>query len=312
MREQGTTLVAQPSEPFAMLGPLCGAWLRSISDYIELTKPNVTTLILMSTAVGFYLGSLHSMNLLLLLHTLIGTTLVASGTAALNEFWERDVDAKMLRTRERPLPAGRMAPWKALCFGIMLAIVGMLYLGLLTNWLASLLAALTLTSYLFLYTPLKKRTPLCTLVGAFPGAIPPLIGWVVARGEITLTGGILYLILFLWQFPHFLAIAWMYREDYARGGIAMLPVVEPNGESTGRQIVAFAAVLIPISLLPSLLGVTGPLYLVGALLLGVAYLYYGSLAAAAKTTLQARRLLQASVIYLPLVYGLMMIDKKPL
>jgi heme o synthase len=285
------------------------AWL---SDYIELTKPNVTSLILMSTAVGFCLGSIHPLNFLLLIHTLIGTALVASGTAALNEFWERDVDAKMLRTRERPLPAGRMLPWKALWFGIMLAIVGVLYLAVLTNFLSSLLAALTLISYLFLYTPLKKRSSLCTLVGAFPGAIPPLIGWVAVRGEITLTGGILYLILFLWQFPHFLAIAWMYREDYARGGIAMLPVVEPNGESTGRQIVLFSVVLIPISLLPSLLGVTGPLYLVGALVLGIAFLHFGARAAMAKTTLQARRLLQASVVYLPLVYVLMLIDKKPL
>lgn len=303
MRKQGTGNREQGT---------AGAWFGLLSDYIELTKPNVTSLILMSTAVGFYLGSVQGVRIVLLIHALIGTALVASGTAALNEFWERDIDAKMLRTRQRPLPAGRMVPWKALCFGIALSVIGVVYLARETNLLASLLAALTLGSYLFLYTPLKTRTPLCTLVGAFPGAIPPLIGWVAARGEITVSAGILYLILFLWQFPHFLAIAWMYREDYARGGIAMLPVVEPSGVSTGRQIVVFSAVLIPISLLPSLLGVTGWLYLVGTLILGVAFLYYGARAAIAKTTIQARRLLQASVIYLPLVYGLMLIDKKPL
>jgi len=297
--EQGTT-------------PLRAGYPAVVSDYVELTKPNVTSLILMSTAVGFYLGAIHAVKIIVLIHTLIGTALVASGTAALNEYWERDIDAKMLRTRQRPLPAGRITPPKALWFGIVLSVVGVLYLAKETNLLASLLAALTLVSYLFLYTPLKKRTPLCTMVGAFPGAVPPLIGWVAARGAITIPGGILYLILFLWQFPHFLAIAWMYREDYARGGIAMLPVVEPNGESTGRQIVLFSAVLIPISLLPSLLGMTGWVYLAGTLLLGVAYLHYSALAARAKTTLQARRLLRASVVYLPLVYILMLIDKKPL
>ncbi len=312
-RKQGTagsTLLVSAST--AVFGGWRPSWLALIADYAELTKPNVTALILMSTAVGFYLGSVQGIKIILLIHTLIGTSLVASGTAALNEFWERDIDAKMLRTRQRPLPAGRMVPWKALCFGILLSVIGVLYLARETNLLASLLAALTLGSYLFLYTPLKKRTPLCTLVGAFPGAIPPLIGWVAARGEITVFAGILCLILFLWQFPHFLAIAWMYREDYARGGIAMLPVVEPSGKSTGRQIVVFSVLLIPISLLPSLLGVTGLIYLVGTLILGVAFLHYGARAAMARTTIQARRLLQASVIYLPLVYGLMLIDKKPL
>ena len=289
--------------------PLVAGFQTCISDYVELTKPNVTSLILMSTAVGFYLGTVHSIDIPLLIHTLIGTTLVASGTAALNEFWERDIDAKMWRTRDRPLPAGRMLPWKALCFGIALSLGGVVYLALLTNYLASFLAALTLASYLFLYTPLKKRTPLCTMVGAFPGAIPPLLGWVAARGEINLAACILFLILFVWQFPHFMAIAWMYREDYARGGIAMPPVVEPNGVSTGRQIVIFSAALLPISLLPSLIGVTGPLYFVGTLILGVAFLHFSRQAAIVKTTLQARRLLQASVVYLPLLYGLMLIDK---
>ena len=280
-----------------------------IADYAELTKPRITALILMSTLVGFYLGSPSDLNFSLLLHTLLGTALVAGGTATLNQFWERAADGKMLRTKDRPLPAGRMEPWKALCFGLILSAAGILYLGAKANVLTALLATLTLTSYLFLYTPLKKRTPLCTLVGAFPGAIPPLIGWVAARGDFTLGAGILYLILFLWQFPHFLSIACLYREDYARGGIVMLPVIEPQGEATGRQIMLYCAALLPASLLPSLFGVTGWVYLSGALVLSTAFLHCGVRAARERTKVQARRLLQASVVYLPLVYGLMMLDK---
>ena len=279
------------------------------SDYLELTKPRVTLLILMSTCVGFCLGSAGNLSLPLLAFTLLGTALAASGTAALNQFWERDADGKMLRTKDRPLPAGRMLPWKALWFGIALSLLGIVLLAWLTNFLAGLLAALTLGSYLFLYTPLKTRTPHCTLVGAFPGAIPPLIGWAAARGDISVVACILYLMLFLWQFPHFLAIAWMYREDYARGGIAMWPVIEPDGKTTGRQIVICSAALIPISLIPSLVGFSGALYLCGALILGLAYLHFSVSVAKVKSTLQARRLLQASVVYLPLVYVLLLVDK---
>lgn len=279
------------------------------SDYLELTKPRVTLLILMSTCVGFCLGSAGNLSLPLLAFTLLGTALAASGTAALNQFWERDADGKMLRTKDRPLPAGRMLPWKALWFGIALSLLGIVLLAWLTNFLAGLLAALTLGSYLFLYTPLKTRTPHCTLVGAFPGAIPPLIGWAAARGDISVVACILYLMLFLWQFPHFLAIAWMYREDYARGGIAMWPVIEPDGKTTGRQIVIYSAALIPISLIPSLVGFSGALYLCGALILGLAYLHFSVSVAKVKSTLQARRLLQASVVYLPLLYVLLLVDK---
>ena len=282
--------------------------LAGVADYLELTKPRVTSLILMSTGVGFYMGSAE-MSLALLVHTLIGTALVAGGTGALNQFWERDADGKMFRTRYRPLPTGRIPTGKALLFGITLSVVGILYLAWQVNFLASLLAAVTLGSYLFLYTPLKTRTPLCTLVGAFPGAAPPLIGWAAARGEITSPAWILYFILFLWQFPHFLAIAWMYEEDYARGGIAMRPVVEPSGDSTAHQILLFCAALLPVSLVPSILGMAGAIYLCGALILGVGYLWFGVRAARAKSKVQARRLLRASVAYLPLVYGLMMMDK---
>ncbi len=280
-----------------------------IGDYAELTKPRVTALILMSTLVGFYLGSPAEISFSLLLHTLLGTALVAGGTAALNQFWEREPDGKMLRTKDRPLPAGRMEPWKALGFGLVLSVWGILYLAVIVSLLTSLLAALTLATYLFLYTPLKKRTPLCTLVGAFPGAIPPLIGWVAASGDFTLGAGILYLILFLWQFPHFLSIAWLYREDYARAGIVMLPVIERDGKATGRQILVYCALLLPASLLPSLTGEMGWIYFCGAFALSALFLHYGIRAAAARTKVQARRLLQASVVYLPLVYGLMMVDK---
>lgn len=279
-----------------------------LADYLELAKPRVTSLILMSTGVGFYLGS-SDLSWSLLVHTLVGTALVAGGTGTLNQFWERYADSKMWRTRNRPLPAGRLSPSKALCFGILLSVVGVIYLAWQTNRLTSLLAALTLLSYLFLYTPLKNKTPLCTLVGAFPGAAPPLIGWAAARGEITPLAWVLYLILFLWQFPHFLAIACLYREDYARGGIRMLPVVEPEGESTARQIRLFSIALLPMSLVPYWLGAVGHVYLFGALALGIGFLYFSMRAAGIRSKLQARRLLQATVIYLPILYGLMLLDK---
>jgi len=293
-------------------GTLLAAWATrrvAVADYIELTKPNITSLILFSTLVGFYLGSQQGIQILLLVHTLIGTALVASGTAALNQYWEREADSKMWRTRNRPLPMGRIAPRKALAFGIGLAVVGTGYLWWQVNFLSATLAALTLLSYLFLYTPLKTRTPLCTLVGSFPGAIPPLIGWAAAQGSLSMVAWVLYGILFLWQFPHFFSIAWLYRDDYERAGIAMLPVVEPDCESTARQIVIYAAALLPVSLIPTWLGVTGSIYLGGAFVLGIAFLYFAVRTALNKTKLDARRLLQASVIYLPLVYGLMLIDK---
>jgi len=293
-------------------GTLLAAWATrrvAVADYIELTKPNITSLILFSTLVGFYLGSQQGIQILLLVHTLIGTALVASGTAALNQYWEREADSKMWRTRNRPLPMGRIAPRKALAFGIGLAVVGTGYLWWQVNFLSATLAALTLLSYLFLYTPLKTRTPLCTLVGSFPGAIPPLIGWAAAQGSLSMVAWVLYGILFLWQFPHFFSIAWLYRDDYERAGIAMLPVVEPDCESTARQIVIYAAALLPVSLIPTWLGVTGSIYLGGAFVLGIAFLYFAVRTALNKTKLDARRLLQASVIYLPLIYGLMLIDK---
>ena len=293
------------------LPAISAAWADrrfGLADYFELTKPGVTSLILFSTLVGFYLAA-PQLQLVPMFHVLFGTALVAGGTAALNQYWEREPDARMWRTRGRPLPMRRIAPWKALWFGVALAAAGTLHLTWHVNPLSGLLAALTLASYLFLYTPLKMRTPHCTLVGSFPGAIPPLIGWAAARGSLNAEAWVLYAILFLWQFPHFLAIAWLYRDDYERAGIAMLPVVEPDGKSTARQIVLYCAALLPVSLLPTWLGTTGWIYLAGTLLLSSGFLYVAVQSAMEKSKRGARRLLQASVIYLPLVYGLMLLDK---
>ena len=278
-----------------------------MSDYLELTKPRVTWLILMSTAVGFYVGSRGPFHILLFIHTLLGTALVAGGTAALNQWMEREADAKMRRTKNRPLPAGRLDPSRAFWFGLLLAVAGIAYLAAFTNLLTGLLGAFTCSSYLLCYTPLKSRTTLSTLVGAFPGAMPILMGFAAVRGRLTLEGWVLYAILFLWQFPHFLSIASLYREDYARGGIVMLPVVDPDGAATRRQIFVYTLALLVVSAIPTLLGLAGNLYLFGALALGLAFVYFGL---GMRTKLQARRLLQASVFYLPLVYCLMVLDKR--
>jgi len=281
----------------------------SMGAYLELTKPSIVWLIAMSTLVGFYVGSSGPLDYWLLLHTLAGTALLAAGAGALNQWIEREADGKMRRTENRPLPAGRLSPAGALWFGIGISLVGLVYLFWGVNTLAFALGLLTLGSYLFLYTPLKSRTPWATFVGAFPGAAPPLLGWAAARNEIGLEAWVLFGILFLWQFPHFYAIAWMYREDYARADIRMLPVVQPDGVSTGRQIVCYAALLVPLSVAPTWLGMAGPIYFAVALILSLGYLYFGVRAARMKTGAQARRLLQASVLYLPLLYCVLVINK---
>ncbi len=288
-------------------------------EYIALTKPRVTWLILMSTGVGYFFGlkpapgeAAGPISWLLLLHTLVGTGLIASGTAALNQWYERDADLLMRRTAGRPIPAGKLTANRALWFGIVLAALGFAELALGVNLLAALLGAFTLGSYLFVYTPLKQRSHLSTVIGALPGAMPPLMGYAAAHGSLTPEAWTLFAILFIWQFPHFLAIAWMYREDYARAGIRMLPVVEPDGMSTGRQIILYASTLIPVSLFPVLLGMSGKIYLVGALILGGWFLYTGVRVAFDLTNVRARRVLLASVIYLPVIYGLMIFDKPSL
>lgn len=279
-----------------------------VRDYIDLTKPRITWLILMSTAIGYYFGHDGEWRIWPILHTLIGTGLIASGTAALNQWYEREADKKMRRTQARPIPSGRITPVRAFWFGVALEVVGSLELWLGVNALTSLLGVATITLYLFAYTPLKQKTWWSTTIGAFPGAIPPLIGFAAAANTLTAEAWALFGILFFWQFPHFYAIAWMYREDYSRAGIQMLPVVEPDGESTARQILIYSLLLIPISLLPKWLGMTGSLYMAGALVMGILFLYAGVRVTLDRTRVRARRVLLASVMYLPILYGLMVLD----
>ncbi len=279
-------------------------------DYFELTKPRITWLILMSTAVGCYFGARAGWSWAVLVHALIGTGLMASGTAALNQWYERVADAKMRRTWARPIPSGRIAPRRAFWFGVALSVAGFLELWFGANWLAAALGLFTLLSYLLVYTPLKSRTPHSTTLGAIPGAMPPLMGYAAMHGALTAEAWVLYAILFLWQFPHFLAIAWMYRDDYARGGIRMLPVVEPDGESTARAIVICAVLLVPVSLAPTALAMTGTWYLAGATLLGVWFVVSGARVWTGRSVAQARKVLLASVAYLPALYALMVLDRR--
>ena len=278
-------------------------------DFLELTKPRITILILICTAVGYYFGCRTSFHLAMLVHVLLGTALLASGTSALNQWWEADSDAKMLRTRERPIPAGRMKRGHGLVFGVLLSASGFAELWFGTNALAATLGLFTLLTYLFVYTPLKQRSPVCTTIGALPGAMPPLIGYAAASGGLDTGAFALFLILFVWQFPHFYAIAWMYRDDYARGGIRMLPVVEPGGESTARRVVACSILLIPISLLPRLLGMAGSPYGIAAVAAGLVLLYFGLRLGRERTHASARHVLLASVLYLPALFAVLVIDR---
>jgi protoheme IX farnesyltransferase len=285
-------------------------WTAVLADYWTLTKPEVNFLILITTFAGFYLASPAShWRFLLLFNTLVGTMLVASGTGTLNQYVERCFDAQMRRTARRPLPAGRINPSHALWFGVVLSVAGGLYLAVLVNFLASLLALLTLSTYLLLYTPLKRKTPLCTLVGAFPGAAPPLIGWAGASGSLSTEAWLLYAILFLWQFPHFMAIAWMYREDYARAGYQTLPLGERQGRFMAWQTIVFSLALIPVSLVPALLPRAGMVYFAGVLALSSGFFCYAARLAFCRTNTTARRLLFASIVYLPLIFALMMFGK---
>jgi len=278
-------------------------------DYLELTKLRITVLILICTAVGYFMGPANSFHLLLLVHVLFGTALMASGTAALNQWYEADSDARMRRTSKRPLAAGRMKRVHGFIFGVLLAVAGFADLWLGANALAAALGFFTLATYIFLYTPLKRRSAVCTTVGALPGAMPPLIGFAAASGVLNAEALALFLILFVWQFPHFYAIAWMYREDYARGGIRMLPVIEPDGESTARRVVACCLLLIPISLVPRVLGMAGSIYAATAIATGLVLLYFGVRLGRERTLVGARRVLLASVLYLPVLLGVMVLDR---
>lgn len=286
-----------------------GLTLRErVAAYSELTKPRITFLIVLTAAAGFALATRGRIDYLRMVSAMIGIGLLSSGIATLNQYIERDLDALMRRTADRPLPSGKLLPWEALIFGVGLTVLAEVYLAVLVNPLTALLGLTVIAGYLFAYTPLKTKTSLSTLVGAFPGAVPPLIGWTAARGELSLEAWVLFAILFLWQFPHFLAIAWMYREDYGRAGILMLPVVEPDGRITGQQIVVYTLMLLPVSLLPTALGISGKIYLYGAIILGLLFLYSSIRAAFSQSRQEARRLLLASVIYLPLLFILMVVN----
>ncbi len=289
-----------------------------LSDYAQLTKLRVTTLIVMTAWCGFFFGSAKAGTSSLswsLFHALLGIGLVSSGTAALNEVLERDVDGKMRRTAARPIPSGRMSLFHATLVGTLLTVGGSIYLVLATNWLTGCLTFLTSLVYLLAYTPLKRISPICTFVGAFPGAMPAVLGWTAARNGLDRGALALFAILFLWQFPHFFAIAWVYREDYAQGAIRMLPVVEPDGRSTARRILFYSLLLIPVSLLPTALGMAGRIYFVGALLLGLVLWSFAIRLTSLhlpvgkdRSKLLARQLFHCSILYLPLLFGLMMGD----
>jgi protoheme IX farnesyltransferase len=276
-----------------------------VADFLELTKPRITFLVLITTLVGFYMGSQDGLNFLLLFHAIVGTGLVASGASALNQYFERELDARMVRTRNRPLPDGRIVPHEALAFSAAIAGAGVLYLIFFVNLLTGVIGAATLVGYILVYTPLKTRTTLCTLIGAFPGAAPPVMGWTAARGEVDAVALSLFAILFLWQMPHFFAIAWIFTEDYVRAGFSM----HGSGERTGRQIILYCCALIPISVLPTFFGLTGMIYLLGAILFGFIYLGYGFAVALFRSNTHAHRLLRVSVLYLPALLLLMMLDK---
>ncbi|MGB7952283.1 MAG: heme o synthase [Candidatus Binatia bacterium] len=286
--------------------------LRRLADLVELTKPRIVLMVLVTAFVGFYVGSEKMPDYLRLLQMLLGTALAAGGTLALNQFLERDTDAMMERTRHRPLPDGRVQPREALWFGTAITIAGLAYLALAVNIESAWVTALVTLSYLFFYTPMKRRSSLCMLVGAVPGALPPVIGWVAARGAFDTDAWVLFAIMFLWQVPHTLAIARLYREDFAKAGIQFLPVIEPEGSSTNRQIISHCTALLAVSLLPTLLGLAGAIYFVVAFVLGAGLLASGIRLAMESTLVGARRLLFASLIYLPVLLLVMALDRVPL
>jgi len=282
---------------------------RRVADYVELMKPRLNVLVVASSAAGYYLGQTAGTDILAMTQAVAGTALVAAGAAALNQVSERDTDAMMRRTSSRPLPGGRVTSFDAAVFGALLAAAGLALLALRANWLSAALAAATLVVYLVVYTPLKRRTPLSTLVGAIPGALPPLIGWTASHGRVAQGGAALFAIVFLWQIPHFMAIAWLYRDDYARARFPMLAVIDPTGRRAARQAVFFAGVLLPISLLPSFIGLAGAAYLAVAVTLGLGFVWLAIRFAADRDLASARMLFLGSITYLPLLWIAMITNK---
>jgi protoheme IX farnesyltransferase len=279
-------------------------------DFVELTKPRIALMVLFTVAIGALLANQSTLELAQLLHALVGVALVAAGASALNQWLERDSDAQMRRTENRPLPAGRLTTAEVLGFGIVSSVIGLGYmLFLMTHWLAAAVTLVTLLSYVFIYTPLKKKTTLNTLIGAVPGALPPVIGWAALTGTLDPSAFVLFLIVFIWQVPHFLAIAWIYREDYARAGLKMLPGVDQDGAATSRQMMLYTLALIPISLLPIWIGSASLMYGFGAVGLGVFFLRWVWAFALAPTDGKARKVLHASLIYLPSVLALLLLER---
>lgn len=293
----GSAAIAEPAEK---------SW---VGVYAELFKARLTLLVLLTTLVGFYLGDRGPVDYVLMLNTVLGTALVAAGASALNQLWERQFDAKMRRTRERPLPSGRLQPQTVLVLGCCLSVIGLLDLALAVNLTACLVSAASLLIYLFVYTPMKRVTWLNTLVGAVPGALPPLIGWTAARGAWNVEGLALFGIQAFWQIPHFMAIAWMYRDEYGKAGFKMLPVLEPDGRRTAQQALLFAVLLLPVSCCPFLFHFAGPVYLATALVLGLAFVWYAVQFSRHLTLPRARQLFYLSLVYLPLLLTIMALDK---
>lgn len=283
---------------------------EKLAAYFELTKPRIAFMLVLTSAAGYYLGSAKGFDFVVFFNAMIGITLLAFGVATLNQYLERRTDALMDRTAKRPLPTLKIAPNEALIFGLAQCATAELYLWLLVNGLTAILGLVVIVGYVLLYTPLKTRTTASTAIGAIPGAMPPLMGWTAAANAIDLNAWTLFTLLFLWQFPHFLAIAWMYKDQYAKAGILMLPVVEHDGRVTARQIVIFTLMLVPLSLTPFFLGLTGIVYLIGAAILGGWFLWASVSMAKAKTVEKARKLLMVSVIYLPLIFALMVLNRR--
>jgi heme o synthase len=281
-----------------------------IAAFVELTKPRIAIMLVLTSAAGFYLGSKGNFDYSLFANSLVAISLLAFGVATLNQYWERDLDTLMDRTACRPIPTGRVTPTEALVFGLLQCAVAELYLLVLVNSLTAFLGLIVIVGYVLVYTPLKTRTSVSTAIGAIPGALPPLMGWTAAANEISIGAWALFATQFLWQFPHFLAIAWLYRDQYAKAGILMLPVVEPAGKITARQIVMFTIMLVPVSLAPFFFGFAGLVFLTGASVLGIGFLWVSVQAARAKSNEMAKRLLMVSVIYLPLLFLLMVADKR--
>ena len=296
-------------EPTTKTSAATAAPQASAGAFFELLKPRLSLLVLLTALVGFYMGSRGPMNYALMTHTILATALLAGGAAALNQLLEREHDAKMRRTATRPLPSGRLQPTAVLIYGAVCSAIGMIWLALAVNLLTALLGAATLVSYLFIYTPLKRVTWLNTAIGAVPGALPPLMGWTAARDAVSVEGWVLFAILFFWQLPHFFAIAWIYKEEYAKGGFVMLPVIDPTGARTGPQAVSNTLALLAFSLAPFRFLLAGKIYLVGAVVLGVWFLVCAVRFSRRLDIPSAKKLFYCSIIYLPLLLILLVVDK---